>query len=131
MKSFIRFIYAVFFLLLSPILLAHEGHDHAPVNMKKAVEIALATAHGYSLTQPPFGLQILDKSWRNLPRNAAQIHENGRGYYVVSVTNPQQQTLYVRILLDATVTGANFSGKFDLVATGSSANSSIIINSTE
>lgn len=121
MKGLVRIMYATIWLLLSPLLMAHEGHDHTPVNMKKAVEIALATANDYSLKQPPFGLKILDKSWQNLPESAAHIHENGRGYYVVAVTNPHGKILYVRILLDARVAGANFSGKFDSSGTHSSA----------
>lgn len=114
MKGLAQLIYASLFLLAAPVLLAHEGHDHAPVNMKKAVEIALATTHDYTLKPPPFGLQTLDKSWRNLPQTAANIHKNDHGYYVVGITNPQQdKTLYVRISLDASVTGANYSGNFD------------------
>lgn len=125
MKGLAQLIYTSFFLLAAPILLAHEGHDHAPVSMKKAVEIALATTHDYTLKQPPFGLQTLDKSWCNLPQTAAHIHKNGQGYYVVGVTNSQQdKTLYVRILLDASVTGANYSGDFDDVPGSSFATSS-------
>lgn len=101
---------------------AHEGHHHMPVTMKKAVEIALATSVDYTRKAPPFGLPQLDDSWHNLPATAAQIHENGRGYYVVSVANPAQaKTLYVRILLDGTVEGANFSGEFSASAAASSA----------
>lgn len=112
MNNLMRF-FIVIVLALSPALHAHEGHDHAPVSMKKAVEIALASARDYTLKQPPFGLKKLDGSWRDLPESAAQIHENGRGYYVVSLANPQQnETLYVRILLDGRVDGANFSGDF-------------------
>jgi uncharacterized membrane-anchored protein len=101
-------------LLMMSITHAHEGHDHAPVTMKKAVEIALATARDASLNaQPLLGLPQLDQSWRNLPASAAQIYENGRGYYLVRVANPvQTKTLYVRILLDGRVDAANFFGDF-------------------
>jgi uncharacterized membrane-anchored protein len=101
-------------LLMLSIAQAHEGHDHAPVTMKKAVEIALATARDASLNaQPLLGLPQLDQSWRNLPASAAQIYENGRGYYLVRVANPvQTKTLYVRILLDGRVDAANFFGDF-------------------
>lgn len=113
MKNFIRCVCATFFLLASVFLSAHEGHDHTPVSMKRAVEIALATTHEYTLKQPPFGLEKLDKSWQNLPHTAAKIHENGQGYYVVSVINPQREkTLYLRILLDATVSAASYSDQF-------------------
>jgi hypothetical protein len=118
MKSLAR-IMVVMGLLMSVVVAAHEGHDHAPVSMKKAVEIALATTNDYSVSPPPFGLQKLDESWRNLPESAARIHENGRGYYVVSVTNPNGKVLYVLISLDATVSGANFSGQFDLTSSSS------------
>ncbi|HSC66457.1 MAG TPA: DUF6488 family protein [Cellvibrio sp.] len=105
--------FMVVVLALALVAQAHEGHDHAPVSMKKATDIALASARDYTLKQPPFGLKKLDGSWRDLPESAAQIHENGRGFYIVSLANPQQnQTLYVRILLDGRVAGANFSGAF-------------------
>jgi hypothetical protein len=92
---------------------AHEGHEHIPVSMKKAVELALATAAQYSRETPPFKIPQLDDSWRALPNSAAKIHENGRGYYVVSVENSDAaKTLYLRILLDGTIENANFSGEF-------------------
>jgi hypothetical protein len=112
---------AVCLWLLLPWAQAHEGHDHMPVTMKKAVEIALATAQSYSLKPPPFGLPQLDQSWRALPESAALIYENGRGYYLVSVENPAQaKTLYLRILLDGRVDAANFSGDFVSSASSSS-----------
>jgi hypothetical protein len=107
---------------LLPLAQAHEGHEHMPVSMKKAEEIALATTQGYTLNAPPFGLPQLDKSWRELPASAAQIYENGRGYYLVSIANPAQaKTLYLRILLDGSVDAANFSGAFASSASTSSA----------
>jgi len=109
--------------LLLPSAQAHEGHEHMPVSMKKAVEIALATTQSYTLKTPPFGLPQLDNSWRDLPTSAAQIYENGRGYYLVSVENPTQlKTLYLRILLDGSIDGVNFSGDFASSAAASSAN---------
>jgi hypothetical protein len=64
--------------------------------------------------QPALGLQRLDDSWGTLPVEAARIHENVHGYYVVGVKNASQnKTLYVRILLDGQITAANFSGKFN------------------
>lgn len=123
MHRLVQVFVAVLGLILLPITQAHEGHAHVPVTMKKAVEIALATARDASLNvQPALGLPQLDQSWRNLPASAAQIHENGRGYYVVSVNNPAQaKTLYVRVLLDARVDYANFSGTFSASAATSSA----------
>ncbi len=112
---------AVMVLLMLSLAQAHEGHDHGPVTMKKAVEIALATTQDYTRKVPPFGLPQLDQSWHNLPANAARIHENGRGYYLVSVENAAQaKTLYVRILLDGRIDAANFSGNFASSATTSS-----------
>ncbi|HSX84267.1 MAG TPA: DUF6488 family protein [Cellvibrio sp.] len=107
----------------SPWVQAHEGHDHMPVNMKKAVEIAIATTRAYTLAPPPFDFPQLDQSWRELPESAAQIHENGRGYYVVRVENPvQAKILYLRILLDGNIDGANFSGDVASSAATSSVN---------
>ncbi|HEY0894142.1 MAG TPA: DUF6488 family protein [Cellvibrio sp.] len=123
MRRWLQVSIVVLMVLIVPVTQAHEGHEHAPVTMKKAVEIALATARDASINaQPAFGLAQLDQSWRNLPAGAAQIYENGRGYYLVSVANPSQaKTLYVRILLDGRVEAANFSGDFvSSVATSSS-----------
>jgi hypothetical protein len=121
MRRLLQVSIAVLVSLMLPIALAHEGHDHAPVTMKKAVEIALATTQDYTRKVPPFGLPQLDQSWHNLPASAARIYENGRGYYWVSVENAAQaKTLYVRILLDGRVDAATFSGDFALsVATSS------------
>ncbi|MCE3252558.1 MAG: hypothetical protein K0Q67_1578 [Cellvibrio sp.] len=117
------FIASVVLWILSPWAQAHEGHEHMPVSIKKAVEIALATTRAYTLAPPPFDLSQLDQSWRELPASAAQIHENGRGYYVVRVENPARaKTLYLRILLNGNIDGANFSGDFVSSAATSSAN---------
>ena len=113
MCRLLPFVGGVILWLLLPCAQAHEGHEHMPVSMKKAVEIALATTQDYTLNTPPFGIAQLDKSWRELPVSAAQIYENGRGYYLVSVENSlQAKTLYLRILLDGSVDAANFSGTF-------------------
>jgi len=123
MRRWLQVSITVLMLLIVPVTQAHEGHEHAPVTMKKAVEIALAIARDASLNaQSGLGLPQLDQSWRNLPASAAQIYENGRGYYLVSVANPAQaKTLYVRILLDGRVDAANFSGDFVASAATSSA----------
>lgn len=102
-------------LMLASWTQAHEGHAHLPVTMKKAVGIALEMAHHASgEAQAGLDLQRLDDSWAALPVEAARIHENGRGYYIVSVANPvRNETLYVRVLLDGRVDAANFSGEFN------------------
>ena len=112
MQRLLRFFSALLLWLIPSLVQAHEGHDHAPVTMKKAVEIALAAARDFSrAAQPQFGLPQLDQSWGSLPDNSAQIIENGRGYYLVQLDNPAQgKTLYVRILLDGRIEAANFSG---------------------
>lgn len=114
LKIFLGLAVAIIF-VVSGSAHAHEGHAHLPVSMKKAIDIALETARTASVeAQSELGLQRLDNSWRTLPANAARIHENGRGYYVVSVENAaQRKTLYLRILLDGQINAANFSGKFD------------------
>jgi len=122
MNRLLKFSLLAIVLSFMPWVQAHEGHNHMPVTMKKAVEIALATTADYTRKAPPFGLPQLDESWRNLPASAAQIHENGRGYYVVGIANPAQaKTLYLRILLDGSVDAANFSGVFAPSAPTSSA----------
>jgi len=122
MRRWLKVSIVVSVLLMLSIAQAHEGHDHAPVTMKKAVEIALATARDASFNaQPSLGLPQLDQSWGSLPASAAQIYENVHGYYLVSVVNSEQaKTLYVRILLDGRVEAANFSGNFVSSATASS-----------
>lgn len=112
MRKLLQVVGAIMVLLMFPVAQAHEGHEHGPVSMKKAAEIALATARDASLkAQPALDLPQLDKSWRNLPESAAQIVENGRGFYWVKVENPAQaKVLYVRIMLDGRVDAANFSG---------------------
>lgn len=114
------FFYALFLLsaAMSTYIEAHEGHHHGPVSMKAAAELALQAAQEYTQESPPFGLTELDDSWKNLPDSAAQIIENGHGFYVVSVENPKaSEILYVRILLDGTIDNArlgsgNFQGNF-------------------
>lgn len=122
MRRWLQVSIVVLMVLIVPVTQAHEGHEHGSVTMKKAVEIALATARDASINaQPALGLAQLDRSWRNLPASAAQIYKNGRGYYLVSVANPSQaKTLYVRILLDGRVEAANFSGDFVSSAASSS-----------
>lgn len=114
MNSLMQLIIALVLLMAQPWAQAHESHDHGPVTMKKAVEIALATVRDFSINaQPSLGLPQLDQSWGNLPENAVRIYENGRGYYLVSIENPaQMKKLYLRIMLDGRVDAANFSGDF-------------------
>lgn len=123
MRRLLQVSIAVVVLIMMPFAHAHEGHEHGPVTMKRAVDIALATARDASLNaEPLLGLPQLDQSWRDLPASAVQIYENGRGYYLVSISNPAQaKTLYVRILLDGRVDAANFSGDFVSSAATSSA----------
>lgn len=121
MKAFAGFI-STTLLLTSLSTLAHEGHDHMPVTMKKAVEIALVTAADYTVKAPAFSAHVLDKSWAKLSQATARIHENKHGYYVVALANPQQhETLYMRILLDGTVDDANLSGNFKSASASSAA----------
>ena len=119
MRKLVQILTAIIVVLMFFPAQAHEGHEHGPVCMKKATEIALATARDASQKAlPALDLPQLDKSWRNLPESAAQIVENGRGFYWVKIENPAQaKALYVRIMLDGRVDIANFSG----VSTSSSA----------
>lgn len=112
MKRLFQIMSAAILFSLWSLVHAHEGHEHSPVSMKKAVEIALGTVRAAALEpQPKLDLPQLDASWQVLPEGAAQIVENGRGYYWVKVDNPAQaKSLYVRILLDGQVDAANFSG---------------------
>lgn len=112
MSRSLRTIGATMTLSLMTLVQAHEGHEHGPVSMKKAVEIALTTARDASHKPlPALALPQLEGSWEELPETAAQIVENGRGYYWVRVDNPaQEKTLYLRVLLDGRVDAANFSG---------------------
>ncbi len=104
---------ALFFGFLINSAFAHEGHDHAPVSMKSAIEIGLQTAAQYTESEPPFAIGKLPGSWAALEKNDASIHENGRGYYVVALNNKQEsKTLYIKILLSSEIADANYTGDF-------------------
>lgn len=93
--------------------LAHEGHDHAPVSIKSALEIALKTAREYTQSPSPFIGERLAPGWAQLGSADARIHENGRGFYWVAVHNPQElRDLYIKILLDGEIAAATFDEKF-------------------
>ncbi len=99
--------------LWSQFALAHEGHEHAPVSIKSALEIGLKMAKKYAASSPPFAVGKLPASWASLTEADASIYENGRGYYVVAINNVQEtKTLYLKIQLDGTIAGANFTGNF-------------------
>ncbi len=111
--------------LWSQFALAHEGHDHAPVSIKSALEISLKTVKKYSASTSPFAIGKLPSSWASLTEADARIHENGRGYYVVAVNNMQEaKTLYLKILLDGSIAGANYSGDFAI-------SSSVVVSSAK
>jgi hypothetical protein len=107
--------------LWSSLTQAHEGHDHAPVSIKSAIEISLKSAKKYSISGSPFAIGKLPSSWALLTDSDASIHENGRGYYVVGLNNPQEgKTLYLKIMLDGAIAGANYSGEFASMSANSS-----------
>lgn len=93
--------------------LAHEGHDHGPVSIKSALEIALKTAREYTQSPSPFMGERLAPGWAQLGSADARIHENGRGFYWVVLHNPQERRdLYIKILLDGEIAAATFDEKF-------------------
>ncbi len=99
--------------LWSQFALAHEGHEHAPVSIKSALEIGVKTAKNYAASSSPFAVGKLPASWASLTEADVSIYENGRGYYVVAVNNEQEaKTLYLKILLDGAIAGANYTGNF-------------------
>ncbi len=99
----------------------HEGHDHGPVSIKSALEIGIKTAKRYAGKISPYEAGKLSASWANLSGDDAKIHENKLGYYVVSLNNQREnKILYVKILLDGSIAGANYSGDFPVVSAPSS-----------
>jgi hypothetical protein len=121
MKLRINLTCIFFALLMAPIVWAHEGHDHTPVSMKSAIEIALKAAKRYTKTPSSFDVDKLPLSWAQVGEANASIFENGRGYYVVSIVNPAEaKTIYIKIRLDGAVIGATYTADF----IGVSANSS-------
>mgnify|MGYP001554369053 CR=1 FL=1 len=97
--------------LLALVSYGHEGHEHGPVSIKAALEIGLQTVKNYSARPSPFEVGQLPASWATLTESDAKIHENKLGYYIVRVNNPQEkQTVYLKVLLDGTVNGANYTG---------------------
>lgn len=95
--------------------MAHEGHNHGgPVSMKRAQELGLEAAASFAIKDPGFGFGSLAKSWQSLTAENSQIHTNGRGYYIVAVSNPQEKrTLFVLLSLMGKIENANFSGEFE------------------
>lgn len=113
MKLLMKFGVGFLALLWVQISMAHEGHDHAPVSMKSAVEIGLKTAAEYTQKPSPFAIGKLPESWASLEQSDAVIHENGRGFYVVALNNKaENKILYIKIRLDSEIEGANFTGEF-------------------
>lgn len=121
MKYLLR---SVMFGLSSLLALAsygHEGHEHGPVSIKAALEIGLKTVKNYSAKPSPFEVGQLPASWATLTENDAKIYENKLGYYIVRVDNPQEkQAVYLKVLLDGTVNGANYTGVFAVSSAKSS-----------
>jgi hypothetical protein len=121
MKSLINLTCIFFTLVIVPSVWAHEGHDHAPVSMKSAIEIGLEAAKRYTKMPSPFDVDKLPLSWAQVGEANANIYENGRGYYVVSIVNPAEaKTIYIKIRLDGELIGANYTGDFTNVSANSS-----------
>lgn len=121
MKLFIDTIIGLLGLLMVQVSWAHEGHDHAPVSMKSAIDIALKTTAQYTKKPSSFFNEKLPTSWAMLENSQADIHENGRGYYIVSLhNNVENETLYLKVLLNGDVAGANKSGVFSSTSKNSS-----------
>ncbi|WP_039915216.1 DUF6488 family protein [Cellvibrio mixtus] len=121
MKYFLRITMICICSLLGLAVYGHEGHEHGPVSIKSALEISIKTAGRYAGKLSPYEAGKLANSWANLSRDDAKIHENKLGYYVVSLNNPQEnKILYIKILLDGSIAGANYSGNFQAVSAPSS-----------
>lgn len=121
MKYLLRSVMFGFSCLLALASYGHEGHEHGPVSIKSALEIGLKTVKNYSAKPSPFEVGQLPASWAMLAESDAKIHENKLGYYIVRVDNPQEkQTVYLKVLLDGTVNGANYTGVFAVSSAKSS-----------
>jgi len=121
MKYLLHVAMFAFASLLAGASYGHEGHEHGPVSIKSALDISLKTLKDYSVKPSPFEVGQLPASWATLTEDDAKIHENKLGYYIVRVDNPQEnQTIYVKVLLDGTVNGANYTGVFAVSSVKSS-----------
>lgn len=121
MKSLMNLTCILFTLVIAPVAWAHEGHGHAPVSMKSAIGIGLEAAKRYTTMPSPFEVDKLPLSWAQVSEANANIFENGRGYYVVSIVNPAEaKTIYIKIRLDGELIGANYTGDFTSVSANSS-----------
>lgn len=99
--------------------IAHDNHGgHAfPLNPKTALEHSIHTIE--KLVKTPEKLANneagkLPASWLSLTTDSAKIAKNGRGFYVVAVSNPEEnKTTFIKMSLNAEILGVNFSGEFD------------------
>jgi hypothetical protein len=105
--------------LLATFSMAHDDHGgHAfPLNPKTALQHSIHTIE--KLVKAPEKLANneagkLPVSWLSLTTDAAKIAKNGRGFYVVAVSNPEEnKTTFIKMSLNADILGVNFSGNFD------------------
>lgn len=105
--------FALILALLLPINPLWAHGDHIPVSEVEALAIAVNIAGQFAEFDSGLDFGLLDKSWIDLPLNAARIHIRGDAHYIVTVLNRAEgRTLYVLMSDAGDVYDANFSGKF-------------------
>lgn len=114
MKFLFTFATTFSLLLTSCLAFSHGDDDHAhTIQSVEARRIALQTAKTFVTTDPNLGFGKLAASWNDLKMSKTKLHEDGDGYFIVTVNNEAElKTLYVLISKTGDVYDANFEGTF-------------------
>ena len=107
------YILAAIVITHSQYALAHDG-GHELVTESHAIEIAYEVTTQFIENDPGLGFGKLSNSWKKLPINAGRVHQKGKGFYIISLTNEKEgKSLYVLMSVTGDVYDANLSGKFE------------------
>lgn len=106
----------LFAVLCSTPLIAHEGHDHSFITEPAAVEVGRTLAATLTKKEGGFSVGKLPASWRDLPVSNAKLLRNGDGFYIVTITNEEEQKiLYVLMSSNGEIYDVNYTGKFEKI----------------
>ncbi|MFQ3244459.1 MAG: putative carbohydrate-binding protein with CBM5 and CBM33 domain [Arenicella sp.] len=96
---------------------AHGDHEHQePRAISESVALIIAQRATTSMSKKDAGLGFgqLNDSWSERPKIDLSMHKQGKGYYVVSVLNSnEEKTVYVLMSNFGEVYDANFIGEFN------------------
>lgn len=96
-----------------PQVIAHNGHDHAPITEQAVISLGKDVATKLSVKDGGLGLGKLPETWAKVPAKNVKLHKKGDGYYIVAVANDtEKKTLYVLMSAEGEAYDANFTGDF-------------------